>query len=47
MALPNVVGEPVGQAKHDLTTAGFRCTVMQQIECTDQSKDNIVQAQTR
>ena len=46
MALPNVVGEPVGQAKHDLTSAGFRYTVMQQVECTDQSKNNVVQAQT-
>ena len=44
--LPNVVGEPVGQAKHDLTSAGFRYTVMQVPECTDQSKNNIVQSQS-
>jgi eukaryotic-like serine/threonine-protein kinase len=46
VALPNVVGEPVGQAKHDLTSAGFRYTVMQQVECTDQTKNNVVQSQS-
>jgi serine/threonine-protein kinase len=44
--LPNVVNEPVGQAKHDLTSAGFRYTVMQVPECNDQSKNNIVQSQS-
>ena len=44
--LPNVVGENVGQAKHALTTAGFRYQVTQVPECNDQSKNNIVTAQT-
>ena len=43
--LPNVIGENVGQAKHDLTSAGFRFTVKQVPECNDQSKNNIVQDQ--
>ena len=43
--LPNVVGENVGQAKHALTSAGFRYTVTQVPECNDQSKNNIVQDQ--
>jgi len=43
--LPNVIGENVGQAKHDLTSAGFRYTVNQVPECNDQSKNNIVQDQ--
>jgi len=40
--LPNVIGENVGQAKHDLTAAGFAYTVMQVPECNDPSKNNIV-----
>ena len=40
--LPNVIGENVGQAKHALTSAGFRYTVMQVPECNDQTKNNIV-----
>jgi eukaryotic-like serine/threonine-protein kinase len=46
VTLPNVVGENVGQAKHELTSAGFRYTVTQQVECSDQSKNNIVQSQS-
>jgi len=40
--LPNVIGENVGQAKHELTSAGFRYQVTQMPECNDQSKNNIV-----
>jgi serine/threonine-protein kinase len=40
--LPNVIGENVGQAKHELTSAGFRYTVTQVPECNDQTKNNIV-----
>ncbi len=46
MPVPNVEGEVVGQAKHDLSSAGFRVAVTQQVECTDQTKNNIVQSQT-
>jgi eukaryotic-like serine/threonine-protein kinase len=42
VALPNVIGENVGQAKHELTSAGFRYTVTQVPECNDQTKNNIV-----
>jgi serine/threonine-protein kinase len=44
--LPNVVGDQSGQAKSALRTAGFVVMVRQQVDCTDQSKDNIVQSQT-
>ena len=40
--LPNVIGENVGQAKHELTSAGFRYQVTQVPECNDQTKNNIV-----
>ena len=43
--LPNVIGENVGQAKHELTSAGFTYTVKQVPECNDQAKNNIVQDQ--
>ena len=43
--LPNVIGQNVGQAKHELTSAGFRYTVTKVPECNDQSKNNIVQDQ--
>ena len=44
--VPSVVGQVVGQAKHALTSAGFKVAVTQQVECTDQTKNNIVQSQT-
>ncbi len=44
--LPAVVGDPVGQAKQELSSAGFKISVIQQPECNDQSKNNIVQAQS-
>jgi len=40
--LPNVIGENVGQAKHELTSAGFTYQVTQVPECNDQTKNNIV-----
>ncbi len=45
VTLPNVVGEPAGQAKHDLKNAGFVVAVTQQFECTDPTQDHIVQSQ--
>jgi beta-lactam-binding protein with PASTA domain len=44
--LPNVRGEPAGQAKIDLHNAGFAVQVHQQVECTDPTQDHIVQSQT-
>jgi beta-lactam-binding protein with PASTA domain len=41
--LPNVVGQDSGDAKRALRAAGFKVAVTQQVECNDQSKDNIVQ----
>ena len=41
----DVVGEPVGQAKHDLKAAGFKIAVVHQIECTNQDENNVVQSQ--
>ncbi len=41
--LPDVVGQDSGDAKRALRAAGFKVAVTQQVECNDQSKDNIVQ----
>src|SRR5689334_383451 len=43
--LPNVVGQTSGDAKRALRDAGFKVTVTQEVECIDQTKDNIVQNQ--
>jgi len=43
--LPNVVGQTSGDAKRALRDAGFKVTVTQEVECIDQTKDNIVQSQ--
>jgi serine/threonine-protein kinase len=43
--LPNVVGQTSGDAKRALRSAGFKVKVTQEVECADQSKDNIVQAE--
>jgi beta-lactam-binding protein with PASTA domain len=43
--LPNVVGETAGQAKHDLTSAGFVVSVTHQVVC-DPGQNNIVEQQT-
>jgi serine/threonine-protein kinase len=43
--LPNVVGQTSGDAKRALRDAGFKVKVTQEVECVDQSKDNIVQGQ--
>jgi eukaryotic-like serine/threonine-protein kinase len=43
--LPDVVGEPAGQAKHDLTAAGFVVSVTQQVVC-DPGQNNVVQQQS-
>ena len=45
VTLPNVIGENVGQAKHELTSAGFKYQITKVPECNDQSKNNIVQDQ--
>jgi serine/threonine-protein kinase len=44
-SLPNVVGQTSGDAKRALRDAGFKVKVTQEVECVDQSKDNIVQSQ--
>jgi serine/threonine-protein kinase len=43
--LPNVIGQTSGDAKRALREAGFKVQVTQQVECNDQSKDDIVQDQ--
>jgi beta-lactam-binding protein with PASTA domain len=45
VSLPFVVGDPAGQAKAALHSAGFGVLVTQQPECTDPSKNFIVQSQ--
>lgn len=44
--LPNVVGNNLGQAEHELRAAGFKVSVTQQVDCDDLAQDNIVHAQT-
>ncbi len=44
--LPNVVGQSSGDAKRALRDAGFKVKVTQEVECIDQSKDNIVQSES-
>jgi eukaryotic-like serine/threonine-protein kinase len=43
--VPNVVNESAGQAKHDLSAAGFKVAVTQQVECIDPTQNNVVQSQ--
>ena len=44
--LPNVVGDTSGDAKRTLQTAGFKAKVIQVVDCTDPTKDFIVQSQS-
>jgi serine/threonine-protein kinase len=44
--LPNVVGDTAGDAKRTLHSAGFQVKVIQVVDCTDPTRDFIVQSQS-